>query len=359
MVKHGGSRKKSAVGALIFAVGFLLVLFCLPPYPSTVHAGRERYEAVWEDGTVTRESYASAYSALLGAEDGALVLVRDGLRGEIRTSGQFAQNRALFSEGSLLDLLTQSFGGLSPLERAALYKEFGETGYYSGDFYAFDGSRVFRTGRSSFRELVLLDGNISSKAVRGTGAEKLVVRAGAQFTASALIGTNIGEIEAEAPYAVRDGAVYLLAPGGRRLVAALPRIKELAVKDCDFCDEGALAPCKELVSLELPFAGNAPSFAGKEFDGRLAWAFGGEIPESLKRVKITGGTIAEFAFTGCGGVEEIDLCGIPAEDISLSAFSGCTGLMTLHTSKADLPFDHFVRRELPCGCFLYERSNLR
>lgn len=354
MVKDKRSLKKGVFSVLIFAVGFLLCACCLIPFYGAAAAREERYEAVWQDGTVTEESYASAYGALCGAEEGELLLERDGRRGTIGTSARYQTVRTLLKEGSLPDLLTLPSEGLSPLERAALYREFCTTGYYSADLFAYDGSGVSRTRRTSFCELVLLDGSVPASVVCGTGAEKLSLRSGAMFSASALIGSDVREIAAEAPYAVQEGAVYLSTASGRRLVAGLPHATELTADHIAFCDKGALSPCAELVSLCLPFTGSAEQGGS---DGRLLWAFGERLPKSLKRVKITGGTIPAFAFTGCGGVEELDLCGIPAEKISASAFAGCTGLIRLHT-KIGLSLNGFVRSGLPCGCFLYERSNI-
>ena len=356
MVKRNTSCKKRIVSALIFLVLFALCACLLIPYSRATSAREDTYEVVWQSGAVTRESYAFAYSALSGAENGKLLLEREGLRGEIETSERYKTVRTLLKEGSLPDLLTMSFEGLSSLERAALYKEFCDTCYYSADLFAYDGDRVFRTPRASFSELVLLDGSVSSGVLVGIGATKLILRSGAQLSAASLAGTGVQEIEAAAPYFVNRGGLCLSAPGGTRLVAAVPTAEELRVEGCDFCDEGALSPCKRLASLELPFAGSARSAGGSDYDGRVAWAFGDAVPQTLKRVKIADGTVGQFAFTGLGGVEEIDLCGIPEENISPLAFGSLTGLVRLHTRQNHLSLEGFSRTLLPCGCTLYERS---
>lgn len=353
MVKRNTVGKKT-IGVLIFAAGYLLcALLCVLPFPQATAAVSGEYEAVWQSGAVTRESYAAAYSALCGCGPDKIVLERAGERGEIAAGEAFRKSYAVLQEGNLLELLTAEFGGLSRLERAALYRTFARSVYYSADLYAFDGERVFRTPRGAFNVFVWLDGSVSSSVIRATGAKKLVLHGEAILSASALSGSGIEEIEAREPYVSEGGAVLLRTAGGTRLVAALPACETLSVKDCDFCDEGALSPCTGLVTAELPFAGSAKN-ASKDDDGRLLWAFGTKIPETLKQVKITGGEISAFAFTGCEKVEEIDLCGIPAERVSSSAFTGCGSLKLLHTAK-ELSLDGFVRTELACGCFLYER----
>ncbi len=347
-------RKQSAIGALIFAAGYLLVaLLFVFPLPRAAEEG-EAYEAVWENGMVTHERYAAAYSALVGADEDGILLENGGLRGKIAAAGPFREGYRVLMEGELLDLLTATFDGLSPLERTALFRTFGGTLYFSADCYAFDGDRVFRTAREAFERVALLDGPISSEQLRTSGATALLLHAGAQLEAAALCGTAVNSVTAQAPYVVEGDAVCLQTAGGRRLVAALPQTTELKAT-YDFCDKGALAPCTALRSAELPFAGNAPKSAGSAFDGRLLWAFGGKLPETLKRVKLTGGVIAPDAFAGCGGLEELDLCGIPAENISAAAFERLGGLVRLHTRK-ELSLAGAVRTLLPCGCYFYERS---
>ncbi len=351
MVKRNTFCKKSVIRALIFALLYLIcALLCFLSFPRRTLARSEEYTAVWSDGSVTRESYASAYSALSGAGNGSVLLEREGVCGEIAAGEAFAAFRTVLEEGSLPELLAADPEGLAPIERAALYRTFGNTVFYSADYFAFDGTRVLRTARRTFGELVLLDGDLPAAALRNTGAKKLVLRADARLAAASLAGSAVEECVASPPYRSSGGAVYLDTAGGTRLVAALPLITSLCADGYRFCDQGALAPCTQLCSLQLPFAGSAESAS----DGRLAWAFGDELPASLKRVKLTGGTVSAFTFAGCGAVEEIDLCGIPAEDIAPAAFARCTSLVRLHTS-AEWETD-FSRTRLPCGCYLYERS---
>lgn len=351
------SRKTVVLSALMFAASYLVcALLCFLPRPHKIFASEESYEAVWEDGARSEESFSSAYSALAGGDGEGAVLLRGGMQGRIAAGEQYRACYSVLQDGDLLSLLNASFGGLSRIERAALMRTFGDTVYFSDDFFAFDGERVFRTDRRSFGTIVLLDGSFPAGTVALTGAEKLTVRAEAMLSAEALCGTEIAEIEAEAPYFVRDGGLYLRTPGGTRLVAALPCLTRFEADGFDFCDEGALSPCRGLTEVSLPYAGSAQGRAGSDYDSRVLWAFGEEIPSALRRIAIGGGSISRFAFLGCGGVEEIDLCGIPAEEIEEGAFAPCKGLLRLHTA-AEFKAEGFSASPLPCGCTLYERRN--
>lgn len=348
--------KKRAIFALIFALGYgVCALLCLFPLSHILTPAEEEYTVNWSDGTASRESYAAALSSLSDAEENFVVLERKGVRGEIAASETYAKCVTVLQNGDLLTLLTADFEGLSRLERASLWHTFGNTAYYSADLFAFDGDRVFRTPRRAFETLVLLDGGVPNATVCEMGATELILRKEAQFEAAALVGSKIERVTAQPPYSVSGGGLYLTTAGGARLVAALPNLSQFEAEDCAFCDEGALAPCTAIVSLTLTFAGSAKSGIGSDFDGRLAYDFDGNVPETLRRVKIAGGMISANAFAGCSMLEELDLCSIPAENISPSAFAGCEGLQRLHTAKL-LSLHGMVRRSLPCGCYLYERS---
>lgn len=348
--------KKRALFALIFALGYgVCALLCLFPLSHIISPAEEEYTVNWSDGTASRESYAAALSSLSDAEENFVVLQRNGMRGEIAASETYAKCVNVLQNGDLLTLLTADFNGLSRLERASLWHTFGNTAYYSADLFAFDGKRVFRTPRKAFETLVLLDSSVPNATVCETGATELILRSEAQFEAAALVGSKIERVTVQPPYWVSGGGIYLTTAGGKRLVSALPKLSQFEAEDCDFCDEGALAPCTGLVSLTLPFAGSAKSGIGSDFNGRLEYDFGGNVPETLRRVKITGGMISEGAFVGCSMLEELDLCSIPAENISPSAFIGCEGLQRLHTARL-LTWKGMARRSLPCGCYLYERS---
>lgn len=348
MVKSKIKVLFAAAGAVFFfACAFLLFL----PFPEALAAEGEEYLVRWENGTA-KESYYSAYSALSGCTRECLLFGREGLRGELPASEAFQNAYALLEKGTLLDLLTGDFTVSTRIERAALYRKYEDVCFYSGDLFVFDGTHVVRTKRGGFGELVLLDGKLSAADLCASGAETLTVRADAEFSVDALVGSSVKELRAAEPYFVAGGALYRKTPGGVRLVAAAPSLTHLAVEKTDFCDEGALAPCTALSSLVLPFLGNT-----KKESFALSVLFGGEVPKTLAQIKVTGGTVIPFAFGGAENLFEIDLCGIAAEDVSETAFSGCGSLRKLHTSKKNLSLSgSFHQTELPCGCTLYERK---
>lgn len=257
--------------ALIFGVCFALVLFL--PLPETRDVGKETYECTWQDGSVSRLNYAEAYSALSGITEQGVVLARGDLTGEIAGGAEFCRAAQILRTGSLARLLSLEAGDALPLERAALYRVYGNRGWYAGEFFAFDGTRVFRTSRAVFNEVALLSGNLPAGVLRVSGADKLVVFAEAKLSANALVGSNISEAEAAYPYSSEDGGIYLHTAGGKRLVAALPKVKSLRVNS-RFIDEGALSPCQTIEELILP----------RSYAGTLAMLFGGPVPETLKTV---------------------------------------------------------------------------
>lgn len=342
--------------ATFIAIASGVALFCacalaVFPFPKSVLKGSAFYGIVWEDGVRREESYCAALGALSGFENGRLLFEREGVRGSKPAGGELFRLDALLDGGSLPELLAADFSALSGLEGAALYRKYANVGFYSGDLFAYDGERVSRTRRTAFGEIVLLDGKLQSGVLVRSGAKKLTLRPQAEFSAAALVGTQVCEIAAREPYFTEGGALYLKTPGGVRLIAALPSAEELAVSEVAFCDEGALSPCARLVSLSLPFIG-----LSRADGGRVASLFG-EVPASLARVFVSGGKVGEFAFSGCPFVREIDLCGIPAQDVSMQAFIGCERLQKLHTLREDLSLGgNFTQKRLPCGCLLYERE---
>lgn len=337
---------------LCCAVFLLAGALCFPPRPRTA-AATERFPIVWEDGTVQEASYAEAYAALCGCTEREILFLQNGKRGSVSAGENFGREYRLLSEGDLAGLLRED-GALNALEKLALYRKFGGTGYYSEEFFAY-GDGFGRTERKGFSEVMLLTGNIPADVLRETGAKKLTVCKDARLKAEALTGTQIAEFGTFAPYYAEGGVLYLETAGGTRLVAALPAAETLEAGNAYFADSGALCCCTRLSSLTLPFLGSALSPAGSGRDGRLAYLFAEEVPASLKRVKVTGGTVSAFAFEGCEHVEEIDLCG--AERVSPDAFAGCYGLKKLHTSQQNVNLaGQYSVQELPCGCFLYERE---
>lgn len=260
--------RAGAVVLLFFTAAFLLFL----PFPRRSEATKERYHCIWSDGVRTQERYATAYSALKGISDGEILLEREGTFGKIEGSAEFAHAASLLESGSLAELLALETEGLGRLERAALCRVYGDRGYYSEEFFCYDGTGVSRTARKAFNEVILLSGDLPKDLLFEAGAEKLGIRAEAEFSAKGLCGAKVTKIVAQPPYLVREDAVYLDTVGGRRLVAALPGAKRLEI-ECDFIDEGALSPCRALEELTLP----------KGYEGTLRMLFGeAGVPSTLK-----------------------------------------------------------------------------
>lgn len=244
----------------VFAAICVLCLFL--PFPKERSSEREYYTCRWENGAVTTESFYTAYAALTGAEE-RIVLTRDGLKGEIEAGEEYRRVRETLERGTLAQMLSLKVGALSGVERAALWKRYSGLGYYSEEFFAWNGENVFRAEERAYEEVFLLTGDLSAGLLKRTGAKKLIVHGESDLTAKGLVGSLVTEAEARYPYYERDGAIYLKTAGGVRLIAALPYVTELTV-DCDFLDEGALSPCMQLKRLTLP----------EKYEGGLARLFG-------------------------------------------------------------------------------------
>lgn len=257
---------------LLCLTACVLVLFL--PLSQKEERAKDRYECVWADGTRTQEQYASAYSALTGISEGEILLSRGGIEGKIAGSEGFVRCEAQLKDGPLAELLELTTEGLAPLERAALFRAYGDRGYYADEMYCFDGERVSRTGRKVFKEIILVFGDLPKGLLFEAKAKKLVIRAEAELSYRGLCGALLEEAEAAAPYLVQEEAIYLQTAGGKRLVAALPNVKTLKI-DCDFIDDGALAPCRAVEELILPAS----------YEGTLRMLFGEEgAPPTLKRL---------------------------------------------------------------------------
>lgn len=345
--------KKLCAAVWLLTAALLLFL----PVPQAVPRGETGIPVLWENGGRTSENYAALSEMYEDCTEAGLTVSKNGIRGTVFVGETFSNYYRLLSEGRIADL----YGGMdlpAEHERMALFRKFGGTGYYSEEFFALNGDGFYRSDRRGFSEVMLLTGDIPASVLRSTGAEKLIVCPEAELTGYALFGTRIKEFGAFAPYEVRAGALCLHTAGGTRLVAALPLAETLEISgDLHFCDEGALSSCERLRVLTLPFVGSSVSPAGSDYDGRLLYMFGEGLPRTLKKVKVTGGALLAFAFEGCAGIEEIDLCGIPASAVSKDAFVGCYGLKKLHTSLKDLHLQGKYRvKTLPCGCCLYEQE---
>lgn len=351
-----------ALAATVLAAAALCLFL---PVPAASGAGGETYLCEWADGSVTRESYASAfadYNRLSG--EGNAVLSRGGRTGEISFGEDFVRIYGVLQGGSLAEMLALNAEALPRLERAVLYRALSGKLFYDGGFFIWDGYAMARTGVRQAEELVLLSGGLPSNALSAVRAVRLTLRAGAEIGADDFIGSLVTEITAQPPYEFADGLLYLIEAGSKRLVAGLPRLKGAAVfADTDFIDEGAFAPCTALEEITLPFLGNARDCSGERFVGELGYLFARDgmgryaVPSTLARVKVTGGTILSRAFYLCANVREVDACGVPAGRIAPDAFAGMDGLEILHTLRLDAMLTGaFKRTTAPCGCAVYVRE---
>lgn len=343
-------------GTALFVAACLFSLY--PPFPERL-AGGEAYACVWSDGSVTEESYSSAYSALAGMDGEGVLLSRGGLTGRIESEAG-----ALYSvleRGSLADLLSCTAEG-TRIDSAALYRAFSDRVWYDGDYYVWTGDGVERVSRAKRGEIVFLEGSVSARVLNETNASTVYLRSEAQVTAASFVGSGVKAVFAEAPYSERDGAVYTDTAGGKRLVAAIGIVQELVLdENLSFADEGALIACEGLVSIELPFLGSAKSPFGSGYRGEFAHLFsdGGSyrVPATLERVRVTGGRIESFAFYACPDLKEIDACGVDASEISRTAFAGMNSLKKLHTPKREVSLTgSFASYRADCGCTVYERK---
>ncbi len=348
------------------AVAFFLVLlyaalfFALLPYPAARYfAGEDLYLCRWSDGTVTEETAFSACRDFAFLTKEEAVLLRDGKEGKIVLEEPFAEAYRILSEGELAELLSFRTPE-DPLQSAALRESFSKVVWADGgECFHYTGEAVVRGALEEAERFVLLGGSATPSAIGN--ATSLRLGAQAEFTFRALLGTRVQTVETVEPYAFSRGAVFLHTAGGTRLVAGLPLAVQVSATDMRFADEGALLPCTKIEALELAFVGSAENKAGSLFRGELAYLFstGSEyrVPESLRSLRVHGGVLVSHAFYGCGMLEEIDACGVAAEDIEDDAFSDCTNLRSLHVARGDLHLQGFTARGLSCGCTLYTKTD--
>lgn len=349
-------------GALCLLCALLWALPLFFPLPRTLSAGAgESYLCRWESGEETQETYASALRDLDGMEEGVLVLGRDGMRGEISPGTECENAVSVLENGNMGELFALRTEGLARLERAALYRAYGERLWYAGEWFGWTGEAFARRSAGEAEEVVLLSGKISAARLLEAGTKTLFLRAEAEIDETTLCGTRVETVSAEEPYRAEGGCVCLSTAGGVRLVAGLPLATQIIVPaDTAFADEGALLACTEIAGLTLPFVGSAKNSAGSGFKGELAHLFStGEqykIPQTLRKIRVTGGSLVSHAFYACSMLEEIDACGLGYDDIAYDAFADCTGLRLLHTPRGNVRLPGNFRISIaPCGCTVFER----
>lgn len=333
-------KRKLAVAlctVICVAVAAICVVLLIFPLPRTKDAAFDRYVCLWSDGSRTEETFAQAYAAFIYADEECIYLSGDGAAGEIETGEEYRRIYGVLENGSLADLLALQKGEISRLEQAALWRTFSDWLWYSEECFVWDGERVMRSERTTAETLVLLSGSFPKGFVKNSGAGALSVRAGAEVSSSDFSGSPVTSVSAEAPYSVSGGALYLSTAGGKRLIAVLPDIEALELEaDVAYIDEGALSPCTQLKTLTVPFVGSAANALGTAYVPYFGWLFGTDetggyaVPQTLKRVAVTGGTILSHAFYGCDAVEEIDASG--AEYVEGDAFADCVSLRYLRTA---------------------------
>ena len=159
-------------------------------------------------------------------------------------------------------------------------------------------------------------------------------------------------------------AVWCAAAAALLFFALCMLFKYLQEEKEGKAEEGALSACRGLRSLTLPFVGNTVFVDAADYCGDLGVLFGlsdereYDVPETLVSVKVLGGRLRGFAFSGCSSLTEIDACGIPAFAVSRQAFLGCGALQKIHTARADIVCpEGFVSERAACGCFVYSRAD--
>ncbi len=336
-----------------------IVLSFLLPFPKRISSAEEEVICIWKDGSKTSESYVSALASFCGIEEDGILLRRGELEGKVALSEKAKSLVSALNGAPLADLLSLSGEGLSRFEHAAIFRAFEDTLFYDGDCFAWSGERLVRTELRNAKKVVLLSGKLPKGLLAQTGAEYLRLDEYAELTAAALTGSQVVAIKANAPYEAVENAVYRNTPTGTRLIAALPQTEALVIENCSFIDEGALSACTNLKSLTLPFVGNTKYCNSLSFRGEIAALFGTDeegryyVPSTLERVTVCGGKLVSYAFYGCASVKEVNVCGLPWQDIARTAFLGLR-LSTLHCPRSDVQLTGAYESEyLPCGCTLF------
>ena len=349
----------SATFAVVFFCAAVVLLFV--PFPSGVNGTDERYLCVWEDGSVTSESYVSAYEGLSVSSDFEMMLLRGGKAGKITPTPQYFKLIDILQSGGLNELLEANAAEVSPLERVAIWRGTRDTIWYYERCYVWGADGLTSAVSPAGGRLILLSGMVRARALAATCAHTLELRLGAEIGAASLVGTQIQTVVACAPYRAAENGILLDTDTAVRYVSGLPSANRLTVPAVDFIDRGALLPCKQLTELELPFAGSSARPSDKDFVGELRFLFSSgnayTVPAMLKRVKIAGGVLMENAFFGFDSVENVDLCGMSSENIHADALLPLGNLRTVHAPTATLNLTGtYELSTAACGCTIYTRK---
>ena len=101
-------------------------------------------------------------------------------------------------------------------------KFYGERAYYDGEPFAWDGTRVSRTERTQFSEVVLLSGSFEGNFLLNSGAQTLYLTEESEIGENDLLNSLLTHIVAPSPYFLRDGELWESVLGVGRFVAYLP-----------------------------------------------------------------------------------------------------------------------------------------
>lgn len=333
----------------VFAI--LLLFACLFPVRERIMAQREGVYCVYEDGSGEFLSGTDAIG-LMKEAGRSVTIEKNGRTGRIEL-GEEAQNLIdTMEHGSLLNLLTLDTVGLSVFEKRAVDFYCADKLWYDGGAFAWTGKRFARVENKLAEEVVLIRGALPKGVLQDCGATLLTLRREADFTAEALVGSDISSVNAEKPYLFRDDGVYREEESGTRFVAGLPHATCLKIDGCSFLDENCLVACREPEELSLPFAGNTCFTQSDGYWSDMGRLFDDDLPKSLYRVAVRSGEVSQTFLYAFRGVKELDLCGVRA--VSEGALSVMTALSYLRCPfdlSDKLDFSETYRSE--CGCFVY------
>lgn len=218
-----GRRKNALRTGLVLALLLLLAglaLIVLLPRPQELRRA-ETFSCEWEDGAA-EESLASVLPYLAGVSTEGVLLERNGTRGVVRASECLASVVGTLENGTLLELLTLDGSDLTPLEQLAVEKFYGERAYYDGEPFAWDGTRVWRTERTQFSEVVLLAGSFEGNFLFNSGAQTLYLTEESEIGENDLLNSLLTHVVAPGPYFLRDGELWESVLGVECFVAYLP-----------------------------------------------------------------------------------------------------------------------------------------
>lgn len=220
-VPKGARAVKAAALLLATAALVIAAVLLLLPRPKAVGEA-ETFPCTWENGKESEETLFSALPCLAGATKEGVLLVREGERGLVAGSSALQTVIPVLQGGTLAELLTLDGDALTPLESYAVQTFYGDRAYYEGEPFAWEGTRVWRTGRSAFSEVVLLGGSFEGDFLFLSGANTLYLTAEGEVGEHELLESALTRVVAEPPYFFRDGALWEEKLGIERFVALLP-----------------------------------------------------------------------------------------------------------------------------------------